>query len=406
MATPATKVIDPELKSALDALRAGITAAAPASKLNALQAQVDAIDARLATKHYNGGFGFGSGPTSTLLRNLQENESVSRILKDGRGTAVLHLKGAEYAELMDRKSIISATTSGSAGGDTLTPVGVATSGVLQIDRTPGITAEARQVLKIRNVLSARPTTMTSVDFVKVSSPMTIASPVPEASLKPENSLSFSSVSERIKLLATWIPATRQVLDDFTELLGFVQSTLSYYVDAAEEVGLLAGDGVAEDLHGIIPQSSAFNTALLPPAASGYTRLDIIGEAISQINSAKEIDPTFICMNCADWWKLALLKDSLGRYILGSPSSLTSPRVFGLDVVPTTSIPVGQFLIGSGSPVAAEIRDRMEIKVEISTEHASFFTQNLIAVRAEKRLCLVVKRPGSFLTGSWITSPVS
>jgi hypothetical protein len=49
---------------------------------------------------------------------------------------------------------------------------------------------------------------------------------------------------------------------------------------------------------------------------------------------------------------------------------------------------------------------MEIKVEISTEHASFFTQNLIAVRAEKRLCLVVKRPGSFLTGSWITSPVS
>ena len=119
---PPGKVIDPELKTALDALRAGIAAAAPASKLDQLQAQVDAIDVRLATKMHGDINGFGSG-ASTLLKNIQENESVARLLKDRRGSAVLHLSGAEYAELMDRKSIISATTSGSAGGDTLNPVG-------------------------------------------------------------------------------------------------------------------------------------------------------------------------------------------------------------------------------------------------------------------------------------------
>ena len=41
-------------------------------------------------------------------------------------------------------------------------------------------------------------------------------------------------------------------------------------------------------------------------------------------------------------------------ILGDPASLTTPRVFGLDVVSTTSIAQGTFLVGSGSPVAAEI----------------------------------------------------
>jgi hypothetical protein len=127
------KVLDPELKTALDALRAGIAGAAPASKLQALQAQVDAIDVRLATKMFSDP-SFGTG--STLLKTITENESVQRILKDRRGTAVLHLKGREYTELMDRKSIISAVTSGSAGGDALNPVGTATTGVLQIDRIP------------------------------------------------------------------------------------------------------------------------------------------------------------------------------------------------------------------------------------------------------------------------------
>ena len=305
---------------------------------------------------------------------------------------------------MGRKSIISGITSGSAGTDTLNPVGVSTSGVLQIDRIPGITPEARQVLKVRNVLSARPTTMQVVDYIRVSSPMTIASPVPEASVKPENSLGFTSQSEKVRLLATWIPATRQVLDDFVELLSFIQSTLPFYVDLEEELQLLAGDNTGENLHGLLSQAAAFQTGLLPAAAKGWNKIDVIATAIKQINAAKEIDPTFAVMNTNDWWDIALTKDNFGRYLLGEPSSLATPRIFGLDVVPTTSIAQGTFLVGSGSPVAAEIRDRQEMQVEISTEHSDYFVRNLVAVRAEKRLALITKRANSFVTGTFTTSP--
>ena len=110
------------------------------------------------------------------------------------------------------------------------------------------------------------------------------------------------------------------------------------------------------------------------------------------------------LNTNDWWKIALTKDGFGRYILGSPQDLTTPRIFGLDVVPTTSIAQGTFLVGSGSPVAAEIRDRMEMAVEISLEDQDNFRRNLITVRAEKRLALVTKRAASFVTGSFSTSP--
>ena len=86
--------------------------------------------------------------------------------------------------------------------------------------------------------------------------------------------------------------------------------------------------------------------------------------------------------------------------------ITTPtqNIFGLTVDPTTSIAAGTFLVGSGNPIASEIRDRMEMQIDVSTEHADFFTKNLVAVRAEKRLALITRRPGSFVTGTFTTSP--
>jgi hypothetical protein len=80
--------------------------------------------------------------------------------------------------------------------------GFSTSGVMAIDRIPGITPEARETLSIRDVLTARPTTLPVVDFIRVSSPLASASPVAEGSTKPENALQFTSSSEKIRTLAT------------------------------------------------------------------------------------------------------------------------------------------------------------------------------------------------------------
>ena len=91
-------------------------------------------------------------------------------------------------------------------------------------------------------------------------------------------------------------------------------------------------------------------------------------------------------------------------LLGDPQTVARPSLFGLDVVPTTSMAPNSFLVGSGAAPASEIRDRMEMQVEISTEHSDYFTRNLVAVRAEKRLALITKRANSFVTGTFTTSP--
>jgi HK97 family phage major capsid protein len=371
--------MNPELQSSLNSISTDLKGFG--ARFDGLQKQVDAIDIQLARKLSSGDV-LQSG--EERLKNI---EGAQKAIRDKRGPVVFTLTQKDFPDLdLFRKTTITSGT-----------VGTATTGVLQIDRVPGITIEPRQQLTVRDLLVANPTTMQVIDFVRVSQPLTIASPVPEASIKPENQLNFSSVSEKVRLLATWIPATRQILDDMSELWNFIATSLPYYVDLCEELQLLSGDATGENLHGLIPQATAF----VPIGAAGsYTRIDQIGQAISQITTAKELQPTFAVVHPQDWWKMRLQKDSLGRYVLGDPSSVVDPKLFGLTVVPTTSIALGGFLVGNGTSTASEIRDRMEMQVEISTEHASYFVQNMVAVRAEKRLALIVKRPASYIFGSF------
>jgi HK97 family phage major capsid protein len=377
-----------QVKTILDGIKSSVETVVTNQKtaFAALQAQVDAIDVKTSGTLAN-----YTAP-QPMVERLKEHEGFQRLLHDRRGSAILTLSGKDAEDMLQRKTTIT-----SAGQ------GFQTTGVLPIDRDTGITAEARQQLTVRDALTARPTAMGMVDYVRVSTPLGLASPQVEASTKAENALAFTSASERVRTIATWIPASRQILDDFGELAAFLETSLSYYVNLEEEIQMLSGDNTGENLHGLIPQAAAFNTSLLG-SSSGWNRIDAIGRAIQQLTTAKELSPTFVVMNPSDWYSIRLTKDTLGRYIIGDPQTTARAMLFDLTVIPTTSITAGSFLVGSGNPAAVEIRDRMELQYEISTEYLDFFAKNLVACRAEKRLALVVKRPSSFVTGTFSQSP--
>jgi HK97 family phage major capsid protein len=371
-----------------------------AKKIDAVQKQVDAIDIKLAERHA------AAAPEKTLYETLSEHDELKKLIRDKSGSCVIHLDGKQVRQLYEQKTTV-----------TETAVGVQTTGVLTIDRIPGITPEARQELTIRDLLTARPTNQLVVDFVKVNAAPALGSPQTEASDKAENAVTFTAVSNQVRTIATWIPASKQVLDDMTELMGYLQTALPYYVNKMEEIELLSGDNTGVHLYGLITQATSFNTALLTPASAGWNRIDVIGRAIQQITAAKELQPTFFVVHPTDWWAIRLTKDSYGRYILGNPQEPAGvgmpasggivsmpPKVFGLTPVVTTNIASGTFLVGSGSPIACEIRDRMGMTIEVATQHSDYFVKNLVAIRAEKRLCLVTKRPASFITGTFTTSP--
>jgi HK97 family phage major capsid protein len=61
--------------------------------------------------------------------------------------------------------------------------------------------------------------------------------------------------------------------------------------------------------------------------------------------------------------------------------------------------LGAFLVGSFR-FGATLYDRMGIEVLLSSENADDFEKNLLTMRAEQRLALAVKRPASFISGTF------
>src|ERR1041385_1292141 len=163
------ETLEQEIKSIKSQIIDALQTKADGATVAELQRQLDALDIKMAERH------FAASPQQSLEKLLNENDQVQRLLHDKKGTAYLTLP----ADILERKTTI-----------TEAAVGSATSGVLLPERIPGIVTEARQRLMLEDLLTARPTSQSFVDFVKVSSPLAKASPQVEASDKAENAVTF------------------------------------------------------------------------------------------------------------------------------------------------------------------------------------------------------------------------
>ena len=125
------------------------------------------------------------------------------------------------------------------------------------------------------MLSQRPTTMALVDYVEghKSDEYRIARARSEHKTGAKRHLHFLFREGKVdRMLRASNPG--QVLDDMTELLGFIKSTLPYYIDLEkEELQLLSGDNTGENLHGLNPASYQFQHCTV---ATRSARLDPVG----------------------------------------------------------------------------------------------------------------------------------
>ena len=349
--------------------------------IEAMQKQVDAIDAQLQKKA-------AGTEHKTFGQELKENESLLKMQRDGRGTAIIQLKS--LAEL-ERKTTITSTA-----------VGNATSGVLMFERDGGVEMQPMKKLRVRSLLSSSPTSANAIDYVKINAFTSAASPQVEASDKAEAALTFTTATAVVRTLAHWIPATKQILDDFSGLEETIRTELLYGYKDKEEQELLSGSNAGQHLNGLITQATAYDTSLDGPASVGWNKADKLARAIQQLEVANQVDCDWFVVNPADFWDITLTKDANKNYLIGNAFNTMSPTLWGRPVVVTNNITAGYFL--AGNSVKASIRDREGVNIEISTEHSDYFIKNMVAIRCEGRLALVVRRPASYIYGAFSTSP--
>jgi HK97 family phage major capsid protein len=174
--------------------------------------------------------------------------------------------------------------------------------------------------------------------------------------------------------------------------------LRYGLALVEEAQLLKGSGVGNNLNGIYTQATVFAAPIVVPAP---TKIDTIRLMLLQAELAL-YPATGIVLHPADWAAIELTKDTTGGYIFANPQSLATPALWGRPVVATMSMTVDTALVGAFK-LGAQVFDREDANVVVSTENQDDFIKNMVTIRAEERLGLAVYRPEAFIKNTNLPS---
>lgn len=270
----------------------------------------------------------------------------------------------------------------------------ATGPAVQPDNV-GLVAPLMRRMTVRDLLAQGTTSSNAIEYSVETGFTNSAAPVAETTAKPYSDLTFALKTANVRTIAHLFKASRQILDDAPALQSYIDARARYGLQFVEEQQLLFGNGTGQNLHGIVPQAVDFNEALV--VIPNATPIDRIRYALLQAVLA-EFPSTGIVLNPIDWTGIQLTKDNEGRYIIGNPVNGNTYMLWQLPVVETQAMTVDTFLTGAFN-MAAQIYDRMDIEVLLSTENADDFEKNMVTIRAEERLALAVYRPESFVTGS-------
>lgn len=292
----------------------------------------------------------------------------------------------QRATLQVKASDITSATAAAAGS---------AGGLVTAQRQPGIIAPPNQILTIRDLLAPGTTDSNSIEYVRETGfTNNAAAQSAEGALKAQSDLQFDDETASVRTLAHFVKASRQILDDASQLESYIGQRLMYGLKLVEDRQLLNGDGLSGNLKGIIPQATAFAD---PATLANYTIMDQLRLAMLQAVLA-EYPASGHVLNPIDWAKIELTKDNDGRYIIGQPQGTVNPTLWGLPVVSTQAMGAGKFLTGAFN-LGAQVFDRQQASVAVATQNEDDFVKNKVTILCEERLALAVYRPEAFITGT-------
>ena len=109
----------------------------------------------------------------------------------------------------------------------------------------------------------------------------------EGAIAPEADVTFTDVDARVRKISAFYKANREQLEDVDSLATVLSKSLTYLISRRLERQVLVGDGVGENILGIVPQAG-----LVIPYDVAKSAPDMVDEAITQLQLA-ECDPSVI-----------------------------------------------------------------------------------------------------------------
>ena len=262
---------------------------------------------------------------------------------------------------------------------------------------PGIVDIRFKPLTVSDLFPGGTTSTPLIRYLVESAVTNAAAATAEGDLKPESALTFTKVDEVLHKIATFLPVSDEMLEDWAQVQSYIDARLILFVKLAEEVQLLNGDGTGANLVGLMNRAGLATPIVkgTAPSVAGDNSMDAIYRQITAIRTTAFLEPDAIAIDPLGWQNILLAKNTYGNYYANGPfASAETPMLWGKKVAVSFNSAANSAVVGAFAQ-AAQVFRKGGLTVEASNSHADYFQRNLTAIRAEERLALAVYRPGAF-----------
>ncbi|KAF1043055.1 MAG: hypothetical protein GAK35_02375 [Herbaspirillum frisingense] len=310
--------------------------------------------------------------------------------------------GALFVETSQYKSFLEGNLRGKMHAEVKNTVTNAVANTYS-ERRPGLVEGPWRVFTIEDLLTTIPTSSNAIDWIQENVFTNNAAEVAEGATKPQSSITFVPKTSPVQTIAHWIRISRQLAADNGALVAYINRRMIYGVNMRVETQIISGNGTAPNLGGLTMTGNftphGYTAAILSGQGLANNRFDLIGKMIGDC-AAADYPADVIMLNTVDWWILRLTKDDNGRYLLGDPSSVAPPMLWGLPVVASNAMVAGKVWVGSLAQ-AVTLHNREGVGIALSESDADNFVNNLITIRAERRVALTVEKPAACRYGDLV-----
>lgn len=317
--------------------------------------------------------GYSGVPGGTVKTGLQA--AIRKAITSDRFEAFRRNEAATTGAIslgIETKELLSLQGgSGSAGG-------------VDITRTDlGIGLQVFKPITVLESLNQRPVDgntfgSNKVDFVGGTNSANYQ--LEEGAEKAEQQLEANWIEAPIVTVAVHTTLSRQVLADAATLQNSVDQILRYGLSQKVDSELLNGAGGTGRIHGLLTQASTMS------GVNAYNRVDRIGATAAYLRGLGYM-PSHVYVHPEDYFSFVAERDNENGYVGAGWSTPPSGTIHGLKAVITPSIAEGTALVMDNSVVIVGMREAAT--VEMSREHNTNFTRNLVTLLAEMRLGMLM-----------------
>jgi HK97 family phage major capsid protein len=288
---------------------------------------------------------------------------------------------------MDRVQVKNLLTGviGSAGAFAIQPV-----------RLPDVNSLPQRPVSVLDYINMSATSSNAVEYLEQGTRVNNAANIAEAptvagaTTKPESDLTFTLKTAGVKTIATWIPVTRQILEDEPRMRAMIDGELLYQLRDRLEAQIISGDGTGANFLGLL-NAVGIQSRVHQVSGARFTATDTVADTIRRSFTDLQMsfyDADVVLTHPATAEKLELEKDTTGQYIRAfDPVAFTLWRK---PIVATMAVPLGTAVVMQGK-LAATLWDRNQSEIRVGEPNA-YFLQNLLAILAEMRAAFGVTRP--------------